>query len=83
MRGRRLTWTRLCCAQSVYTPPRAARRARWQNRSQRLHIGRSETPMCWEPNVMRLLTGGALYFSTYARRNCPPGEHTVDIGRGY
>ena len=38
--------------------------------------------MCWEPNVMRLLTGGALYFSTYARRNCPPGERTVDIGRG-
>lgn len=35
-------------------------------------MGRSEIPICCDPNVMRLFTGGELYLSTYARRNWPP-----------
>ena len=67
-----LAWTRLACAHSVYTPFRVALRASWQVMSYGLHAGRSDTPMCCEPNVMRLFTGGELNLSTYARKNWPP-----------
>ena len=35
------------------------------------------TPICCDPNVMRLCTGGELYRSTYARRNCPACENPI------
>jgi hypothetical protein len=72
--GSRKYWagTRRDCTKVDQVFERRRLRAPLQSQSVALQDWNSEIPLCWLPNVTKLLTSGKLHRSIYPLKNCPP-----------